>query len=390
MQIALCHENVLPHRGGAEMYVADLARRLTAAGHDVHLYAAQWDSVSLPTTMTIHPLPKPRGMRWSRPWQFSAILGATLARDRPQISIGFDKVLGTEVYYPLGGLQIASAVHNRFKHRLRWQRKLASAIQSFDLAQQSFLRLERQLINGPGRPLLVANSKLVRRHMVDHYSIEPATIPVIHNAIDPNRFKENDRPLMRSAMRRQWDLTPHDVVGAMIAMNYRLKGLDPLLRSLALLPDDSPFRLLIAGSPKTHDWEKLANRLGVAKRVRFIGHCEDIRRVLFAADLLIHPTFYDPCSLVVLEALACGLPVITTKNNGASELFSADAGSIIDDPHDLNAMAHTMIQWIESDRRRIGSQAARAAAARWTFDQHVRAMEQALAGVVDQRLKTAS
>jgi UDP-glucose:(heptosyl)LPS alpha-1,3-glucosyltransferase len=390
MQIALCHENVLPRRGGAEMYVADLARRLVAAGHEVHLYAAKWDGAALPTSLTIHPLRDSRGTRRSRPWQFSAKLMAELAKDRPQVSMGFDKVLGTDVYYPLGGLQIASAAHNLFKQPTRWKRWLAQVVQSYDPAQRSFLQLECQLTNDPERPLLVANSDLVRRHMRQYYGVESTTVPVIHNAIDPDRFNEGDRLSIRSAMRRKWDLMPGDVVGTVIAMNYRLKGLEPLLRSLALLHVDSPFRLLVAGSPKTRIWRKLAARLGVSDRVRFIGHCDDVRRVLFAADILVHPTFYDPCSLVVLEALACGLPVITTKNNGASELFSADAGSVIDDPHDLPTLANTMNLWADADRRRIGSQAARAAAARWTFDHHVRAFERVLANVVERRLKAAS
>ena len=71
MQIALCHENILPRRGGAEMYVADLTRRLVAAGHDVHLYASQWDYAALPKQLQYHSIAKPRGGRAMRPWQFS-------------------------------------------------------------------------------------------------------------------------------------------------------------------------------------------------------------------------------------------------------------------------------------------------------------------------------
>src|SRR5262249_34981442 len=156
----------------------------------------------------------------------------------------------------------------------------------------------------------------------------------------PNRFDESDRPRIRAEARGHWNLPDNAVVAAMIAMNYRLKGLEPLLNALTLLPDNLPFMLLVAGSPKFNSYERLAARLGVQNRVRFIGHCADIRRVFFAADMLVHPTFYDPCSLVVLEALACGLPVITTKNNGAGELMHPPAeGYVVDDPHDLPILA---------------------------------------------------
>src|SRR4051812_4271551 len=108
MQIALCHENVLPHRGGAEMYVADLARGLLAAGHEVHLYAKRWDEAVLPKSICFHALNVSNGPRFLRPWRFSKALRTALGRNRPEVSIGFDKVLGTDLYYPLGGLHIAT------------------------------------------------------------------------------------------------------------------------------------------------------------------------------------------------------------------------------------------------------------------------------------------
>src|SRR5687767_3141327 len=122
MQIAFCHENVLPARGGAETYVADLARRLAADGHEVHLYAGRWDPEALPPTVRVHPVEPPRGPRFLRPWRFSAACSAALERDRPQVSVGFDKTFGPDVYYPLGGLHPASAAHNLRKYRSPWLR----------------------------------------------------------------------------------------------------------------------------------------------------------------------------------------------------------------------------------------------------------------------------
>src|SRR4029077_10617409 len=135
-------------------------------------------------------------------------------------------------------------------------------------------------------------------------------------------------------------------------MNYRLKGLEPLLRAVALLPSESSFRLLVAGSPDTVAFERLARRLKIADRVRFVGYCADMRNCYFAADFFVHPTFYDPCSLVVLEAMACGLPVITSRYNGASELMSPPReGLLIDDPHDHRRLASAIAQMLDSGRR---------------------------------------
>src|SRR5436309_10617703 len=154
-------------------------------------------------------------------------------------------------------------------------------------------------------------------------------------------------------------------------MNYRLKGLDPLLAALRLLPANAPFKLLVAGSTQTRGYERMAEQFGVADRVRFIGHCSEVRRVFFASDLLVHPTFYDPCSLVVLEALACGLPVITTRYNGAAEMLSPPAqGYVVGNPHDHGRLASAMAQLLDPARRSACAQAARKAAAGWTFEEH--------------------
>jgi UDP-glucose:(heptosyl)LPS alpha-1,3-glucosyltransferase len=370
MQIALCHENVLPERGGAEMYVADLARRLVTAGHEVHLYACHWNADALPDRLRVHPIPEPAGSRLLRPWRFSAAIQAALERDRPQVSLGFDKSFGTDIYYPLGGLQPASARHNVRKHRSSISRFGARLTKWADPVQWSYSRLERRGLLDPRPPILVVNSAMVRDHAERWYGIDPARVSVIHNAIDPLRFDEADRPRIRAESRRQWGFGPGDIVAAFVAMNYRLKGLEPLLRAAARIPTFRPLKLLIAGSAKTRPWMRLAKRLGIERRVAFVGPCSDIRRIYFAADMHVHPTFYDPCSGVVLEALACGLPVLTSRFNGAAELLPAAAGIVLDDPHDERTFVAKLTELLDPVRRDEMSRAAREASRHWTLEHH--------------------
>jgi UDP-glucose:(heptosyl)LPS alpha-1,3-glucosyltransferase len=386
MQIAFCHENVLPARGGAEMYVADLTRRLSAAGHNIHLYACRWDAAALPPSVRVHPIDPPRGPRFLRPWRFSAACQAALERDRPEVSVGFDKTFGTDIYYPLGGLQPASAAHNLRKYPSRLVRAAARILRAFDIAHRSFARLERHHLFDSTPPLLVVNSALVRDHAARYYAIPPERVRVIHNAIDPDRFNERDRPRLRTEERRRWGVGPGEVVAAFVGVNYRLKGLEPLLHALACLPAEAPLRLAVAGGPKDGPWQQLARRLGVARRVVFLGPVADVRRVYFAADLHVHPTFYDPCSGVVIEALACGLPVITTRFNGASELMHPPReGFVLDNPHDHKGLADALVQLADPVRRDASGRAARQAAAAWTMEHHVRAWLNVFAEVAARR-----
>src|SRR5262249_35744443 len=154
MNIAFCHENVLPARGGCETYIADLARRLLADKHQVHLYACRWDESSLPGSMQFHPLPVSRGPRFLRPWRFAHRCLEALAGQAHDVTVGFDKTYGQDVLYPQGGLHAASFEHNLAKFPGRWQRRLARTVKFFDLAHRSFTRLERRQYLGNNPPLV--------------------------------------------------------------------------------------------------------------------------------------------------------------------------------------------------------------------------------------------
>jgi len=380
MNIALCYDQVLPARGGCGTYITDLARCLVADGHEVHLYACAWDAALLPAAIRYHALPTPRGPRFLRPWRFGAVCARAVHAAGHQVSVGFDKTWGQDVLYPQGGLHLASATHNLHKYRGRALRGLARFAKWFDLAHWSFAALERRQYLGRQRPLVIVNSEMVRRHFQRYYGIDPAGLRVLYSAIDPSRFAAQDRPRRRLEWRRRWGIRTHETVGLFVAMNYRLKGLDPLLHAVRRLPARSPFRLLVAGNQRTRGHEKLARRLGIADRVHFLGPRRDMLHCYFAADFLVHPTFYDPCSLVVLEALACGLPVITSRYNGASELLKPlQDGYVIDDPHDHAQLAACMEQLLDAGRRSACAQAARRTAAEWTWEHHYHQFVQILA-----------
>jgi UDP-glucose:(heptosyl)LPS alpha-1,3-glucosyltransferase len=380
MNVAFCYENVLPVRGGCETYIADLARRLVADGHEVHLYACRWDAAALPAATHYHPLPVSSGPRFLRPWRFGRACARALRGADHDVSLGFDKTWGQDVLYPQGGLHAASAAHNLGKHSGPLARRLAGAAKALDVAHWSFTLLERKQYLSARRPLIIVNSEMVRDHFGRYLGVPPQAVRVVRSAIDPNRFPEHDRPKRRVEGRERWGLHPRETVALFAAMNYHLKGLGPLLHAVARLPAEVPFRLLVLGHPRTGAYERLTRRLGVTHRVAFGGYCADMRTAYFAADFLVHPTFYDPCSLVVLEALACGLPVVTTRYNGASELLTPPhEGYVVADPHDHGRLAWAMAQLLDPARRAACAQAARKTAAAWTFEQHYRQLLQVFA-----------
>ncbi len=373
MDIALCYESVLPARGGAETYIGDLSRRLSRDGHAVHLYACRWDAAALPAAAHFHRLNVPSGPRFLRPWRFGKECERAVGQH--DVSIGFDKTWGQDVLYPQGGLHAASAAHNLLKHSGSVMRSLAAFGKCLDPAAWSFTRLERKQYLGAKRPLIVVNSLMVRRHFEEYYGVPPESVRVVRSAIDPLRFAAEDRLKQRHEERDRWGVSPNDSVGLFVAMNYRLKGLSQLLDAYALTPRERPNRLVVVGHPKFGRYERQAKGLGIADRVIFLGHRSDPKACYFGADYLVHPTFYDPCSLVALEALACGLPVITTRYNGASELLNPPTnGMVVDDPHNAPALGAAMTQMFDRGYLREASVAARVTGSRWTFEHHYQAL----------------
>jgi UDP-glucose:(heptosyl)LPS alpha-1,3-glucosyltransferase len=375
LNIALCYESVFPNRGGAETYISDLSRRLAKDGHTVHLYASAWDAKPLPPEMVYHAIPKQIGPRFMRPWRFAQACETALKNDKHDVSIGFDKTWGQDILYPQGGLHAASLQHNFRKFPGTISRLTARLAKSLDPATRAFARLEKKQYLGAKPPIVIVNSRMVQEHFQEFYGIGPERLRVVHSAIDPARFIAPDRAERRAKERANWGVTDDTPSGLFVAMNYRLKGLAQLLKAIAVVPQDKKFRIAIVGHPKFAKFEKLAKALGIMGRVHFVGFRADPKDAYFAADFLVHPTFYDPCSLVALEALACGLPVITTRFNGASELLTVpDNGLVVQNPHDAQELGAAITKMLDDPYRHAAKQSALHAAQAWTFEQHYAAL----------------
>ncbi len=371
MEIGLCYESVLPARGGCEHYISDLARRLARDGHGVHLFASRWDADALPSATVYHKIPRPTGPRFSKPWRFASACIHALLANPVDVSMGFDKTWGQDVLYPQGGLHSASRVQNLIKHEPGLDRVSARFARLLDLSSYSFSRLEsRQYLASP-RPQVLAISQMVAEHFRKFLGLDHSSVRVLHASIDPERFVAVDRLARRAAERLSWQATADDAIGLFIGMNYRLKGLAQLLKAMAHVPRESRFRLMVVGSAKYARYEALAKQLGIGDRVRFLGFRADPRDAYFAADFLVHPTFYDPCSLVALEALACGLPVLTTRYNGASELLPS-GDPIVQDPHDADELAAAIAKMCDPIQLPARKLAAAEAGQKWTFEDHYR------------------
>jgi UDP-glucose:(heptosyl)LPS alpha-1,3-glucosyltransferase len=212
---------------------------------------------------------------------------------------------------------------------------------------------------------IIAISGMVKRDIIQHYGVPEGKIAVIFNCVDLDRFQPGNRELYRVAKRAEMGVDEKSIILLFAGNNYRLKGLEPLLHALISLKKwfpSQPFQLLIAGRGQRDRYSRIARRLGVSDCTLFLGPVPEMERYYAASDIYVHPTFYDSCSLTVLEALASGLPVITSRFNGAADaIISNEGGRVIRDPANVDELANSIAFYFDEDRRNE----ARVVARRW-------------------------
>ena len=175
-------------------------------------------------------------------------------------------------------------------------------------------------------------------------------------------------------MRRRLGIDDDTLVLLIAAHNFRLKGVPELLRLTSqLVKAGRHVHTIVAGGQHSEPWRVATMRLGISRQATFLGSVADVVPYFAAADVYVHPTYYDPCSLVLLEAAASGLPIVTTRRfNGAAELFRDDEEMLtVDDPADASGLFERVDALFNDRLRGTLSVAARRVALRNPLERNV-------------------
>ena len=177
-----------------------------------------------------------------------------------------------------------------------------------------------------GAKSVVAVSQRVKQELLD-IGVSPQKISVIFNGVDTEEFAPDK-------IERKTLGLPEGVPLAMFTGDIRTnrKNLDTVLRALVDVPD---LHLIVVGNTDGSPYPKLAEDLGLSKRVHFLGYRLDVARIMQAVDLFVFPSRYEPFGMVVIEAMATGLPVITARSTGASEIVTPECGIVLSDSEDV-------------------------------------------------------
>lgn len=329
MRIAIINRNFSRTGGGAESYAVAIAEQL-AARHEVHVFS-QESNQPLPG-ITYHRVASTgQKPRWLNQLVF-ALSSWWQTRE------GFDVVHSHENTWhgQVQTIHVRPLRYNLLHGKRGWRRALQwlKIWTSPRLATYVWLEGARFACR-PGRSI-VATSQMLRQECEHAYPHSHKRLSVI----TPGTALQQDK-VTRTMARRMLDLPPDRPLLLFVANDYKRKGLDALLAALKLLPPEA--QLVVAGKPGAAPrYAALARELGLESRVHFLGSQEDLVPVYRAADCLVHPTLEDTYAMVVLEAMAHGLPVVVSGpvHCGISrELHDGQEALLLHDPRDSAALA---------------------------------------------------
>ena len=335
MRVALsypgCHR-----RGGIERVVLESTNYLAGRGHEVHLYAADWDRDALDARVSVHAVPLPARGILPRLLSYARRAARLLAAARPPADVHGS--FGVES--PLGGVMWVPSVHKAWLEASRTQRGWRGRLrQKANLSHPLLLSLERAQFTDHRYGRLLALTPQVKADLMRFYDVPAGDIAVLPNGYSPTEFSVARAAPLRAAVRRALGYGDEDRVVIFVANELERKGFGPLLRAVASL-GDARLRLLAVGRLDAARYGAEIGRLGLTGRVHFAGPSGDVATFYAAADLFALPTQYEAWGLVIVEALACGLPVVTSRLAGASvAVQEGRTGHLLDDPNDVAEIA---------------------------------------------------
>jgi UDP-glucose:(heptosyl)LPS alpha-1,3-glucosyltransferase len=376
--------------GGMEKFTLNLARFLVERGHRVRAIAFEGDPMP---GVEFKRIPLPFGMlRPMRDWMTAQRLAKVLDGERDaDVIYGEQKMWGCDVLRPAGGVEDEYwKAHVRYRHpNLDWP----EAFRHISFKHALDVDAEQRGMRDPRLRRVIVNSDLIRRQLLLHYPFLRDRIDVIHEGISPAPEVTGERlQAERPAFLARFGLNPTAPTALFVGHDFRRKGLRQAIQVIAEIRRRRPqsgWQLLVVGRDRPASFRALARKLGIASSVAFAGTVFPADSCFGAADALLFPTLYDPFANVTLESLAFGVPVITTRQNGGSEVIESGVnGWVVPEAGAIGDLATALERVIEPDRRAALRRTARDSAMANELTGKLEAVEAVLQAVAAERRRS--
>jgi UDP-glucose:(heptosyl)LPS alpha-1,3-glucosyltransferase len=346
MRVGLIARRFDPSGGGTERDLIITAQCLADAGHEVSVYTSRargarqrWRVVEVGGRWPIGSLQLMR-FAWEAP--------AQARRDGAELVLSFARAVGADVLRSGGGAHSAYLRSAR-----RWRGDWAAAAMRLRPYHRAQMIVERAAFKSPALRRAIAVSELVRMQLIDEFGLSADKAVTLYNGVDLERFHPSSAA-ERARFRQMYEVDTGAPVVAFVGNGFARKGLGPLLEAWPAIRSH-PY-LLVAGTDRSAlRYVRLADRLGVGSRVRFLGAVGQIEQLFHAADAFALPSFFEPFGNVVMEAMASGLGVLTSAQSGVAELLPpAMHPFVARDPADSAEIAERLTALLQIGRQSEG------------------------------------
>ena len=318
--------------GGAERFVSRAIQALAADGAQITLLTRKWEVIDGMQAVELDPF------YLGNVWRDAGFARAVC---RAQQGLHFDLVQSHERLACCDVYRAGDGVHREW---LAQRRRVLSPLGRLALLANPYhhymQRAEARMFASPRLQTVICNSRMVKTEIQGHFGLPEQKFAIIYNGIDTEAFHPRLREQHRQPMRARLGLQQEQPVFLYVGSGFERKGVAQALQALAKTPGA---QLVIVGhDKKATRYRQLAHSLGVAQRAHFVGAQKDVKAYYGMADALLLPTLYDPFPNVVVEAMGCGLPVITSSKCGAAELIEDGRQGFVRDALDIAGLAQAM------------------------------------------------
>jgi UDP-glucose:(heptosyl)LPS alpha-1,3-glucosyltransferase len=342
MRLAIIRQQYTP-QGGAERFLEGALEALLERNVAITLYAREWPQTKL-ALIEPHIIDPPYvGALW-RDWGFAREVGRVIGRSRMNLVQAHERVLTCDIYRPPDGVH-ATWLDEHLRDASPFTR-LRFALSPWN---RYTLAMERKLFASPWLRAVLCNSKMVRDDIMARFGLPAERLPVIYNAVDANVYSPQLRE-HRAAVRARYQVPEEAVLFLLVGSGFRRKGVPVALAALEKLPSHA--HLMVVGEdPDLDTFKRQARDLGVRERVVFAGFQADVAPFYGASDAFVLPTLYDSFPDAAMEALASGLPVVTSTMSGAAELVREHDCGFVCASRDADALAGHLAALLDPDMR---------------------------------------
>jgi len=333
--------------GGAERFVRNAMAALRAQGASITIVTREWPRHE-GGALIVDPFHV--GRLW-RDWSFAREACRAMATRHFDLVQSHERIACCDIY------RAGDGVHAQWlAERARIQGPLAAWATRMSPHHRFVLAAEAALFASPRLKAVICNSDMVRREIFDRFRTPPERLVLIRNAVDAAVFHPGLRAESRDAVRQQLNLPRDAFIAVHVGSGFERKGVATLLDAVAKTRGRA-CAIVVGRDKNAGRYIARAARAGVADRVRFVGAVSDVRPYYAAADAFVLASLYDPQPNAALEAMACGLPVVTTPKCGVAELLVDGESGYVRDALDVAGMAEALDVLREGNAPRMGERA---------------------------------